>query len=333
MPNTTGWLSRLRGRPEIAAAAPTPQAVVNAKNNVNTKALSNALTNYVKSIRTLRNANPFGLSRNVLINSTATNRNKVNRAIANYVMNVNKARYLNTAASQVIPLAQMGAVPEPIASPVVNAAARQNNKTALAAQQVQQAAPPPLPPKPVKMNTANAENMAYLNSLGNMLNTNTIKKVQKIYNEPFSSNAVKKKALEVLNRLKKPNERVNLLKTLTNLNTNAKVNAAIKEIRGRNPNANWANVKTNGLTNGQKKVLNGLKMGKNYVGLVRQKTPNMTGNFGTANLFKQAQAQRPAPPPPPPSPPSKPPPRGINFNELKRRVAQRQARVAAAPKN
>jgi hypothetical protein len=91
--------------------------------------------------------------------------------------------------------------------------------------------------------------------------------------------------------LKKPNERVNLLKTLTNLNTNAKVNAAIKAIRGQKPNANWATTQANGLTNGQKKVLNGLKMGKNYVGLVRQKTPNVNGNFGTANMFKQAQRQ------------------------------------------
>jgi len=140
----------------------------------------------------------------------------------------------------------------------------------------------------------NAANMAYLNSLGNMLNTNTILKVQKMVNEPFSSNAVKKKALEVLNRIKKPNERVNLLKTLTNLNTNAKVNAAIKEIRGKNPNANWKNTKANGLTNGQKKVLNGLKMGKNYAGLVRQKAPNVNVNLGNTGLFKQAQTQRPA---------------------------------------
>jgi len=134
---------------------------------------------------------------------------------------------------------------------------------------------------------SNAANMAYLNSLGNSLNTNTILKVQKMVNEPFSSNAVKKKALEVLNRIKKPNERVNLLKTLTNLNTNAKVNAAIKEIRGKNPNANWKNTKANGLTNGQKKVLNGLKMGKNYVGLVRQKTANVNVNLGNTGLFKQ----------------------------------------------
>jgi len=70
------------------------------------------------------------------------------------------------------------------------------------------------------------------------------------------------------------NNRKNMLKTLTNLTTNAIVNARIKEIRGKNPNAKWNNVNANGLTNGQKKVLNGLKMGKNYTGIVRQKTPN-----------------------------------------------------------
>ena len=69
------------------------------------------------------------------------------------------------------------------------------------------------------------------------------------------------------------NNRKNMLKTLTNLTTNAIVNARIKEIRGKNPNAKWNNVNANGLTNGQKKVLNGLKMGKNYTGIVRQKTP------------------------------------------------------------
>ena len=107
-------------------------------------------------------------------------------------------------------------------------------------------------------------------------------------------NALKAQTEAVRAKLKKPNERVNLLlKTLTNLNTNAKVNAAIKAVRGQNPNANWANTKANGLTNGQKKVLNGLKMGKNYVGLVRQKTPNVNVNLGNTGLFKQAQTQAP----------------------------------------
>jgi len=140
MPNATGFLSRIRRQPASVVNAPTPQAVVNAKNNAKTAVLSNALKNYVKSIRTLRNANPFGLTRNVLINSTATNRNKINRAIANYVMNVNKAKYLNTVARQAIPIAQTGAIPETVVAPVVKAAAQQNNQTAQAAQQVQRQA-------------------------------------------------------------------------------------------------------------------------------------------------------------------------------------------------
>ena len=82
------------------------------------------------------------------------------------------------------------------------------------------------------------------------------------------------------------NNRKNMLKTLSSLNTNAKVNAVIKEIRGKNPNANWKNVNANGLTNGQKKVLNGLKMGKNYVGITRNKTA-AANNMNTGNLFKQ----------------------------------------------
>jgi hypothetical protein len=171
------------------------------------------------------------------------------------------------------------------------AAAQQARPNAPATQQAQTAAAGAAAAGLSTPSAANAANLAYLNSLGNSLNTNTILKVQKMVNEPFSSNAVKKKALEVLGRLK--NERANLLKTLTNLNTNAKVNAAIKEIRGRNPNANWKNTKANGLTNGQKKVLNGLKMGKNYAGLVRQKAPNVNVNLGNTGLFKQAQAQAP----------------------------------------
>ena len=82
------------------------------------------------------------------------------------------------------------------------------------------------------------------------------------------------------------NNRKNMLKTLTNLNTNAVVNARIKEIRGTNPNALWNNVNANGLTNGQKKVLNGLKMGKNYKGINRTQIA-AANNINAGNLFKQ----------------------------------------------
>jgi hypothetical protein len=102
--------------------------------------------------------------------------------------------------------------------------------------------------------------------------------------------------------LSNKNNKRNLLKTLTNANlsNNTKINATIKKIRGLNPNANWANVNANGFTNAQKKVLNGLKQGKNYVGLKRQATP--AGNVNVGSLFDSTQAPpapvRQAPPPP-----------------------------------
>jgi hypothetical protein len=242
----------------------------------------------------------------------------VQAAVAANVVNTPPSAPPSNAGNNAARAAQQaGATPTQQAAAAAGAAQQQaltNNKGPNAAQQAgaaaaanaaQQARPNATPAQQAQTanagaaaaglstpSAANAANMAYLNSLGNMLNTNTIQKVQKMVNEPFASNAVKKKALEVLGRLKKPNERVNLLKTLTNLNTNAKVNAAIKAIRGQNPNANWANTKANSLTNGQKKVLNGLKMGKNYVGLVRQKTPNVNVNLGNTGLFKQAQAPK-----------------------------------------
>lgn len=201
MPNATGgFFSRLRRQPAAAVSAPTPQAVVNAKNNANTAALSNALKNYVKSIRTLRNANPFGLSRNVLINSTATNRNKINRAIANYVMNVNKAKYLNTAARQAISLAQNGAAPESAVVPVVKDAAQQNNQTARAAHQVA------------------AQVNAHVNALKSIKNENvntnaklnsTVNKLKKNYTTEVWSGVANRAGLtnkqkEILNALQNP---------------------------------------------------------------------------------------------------------------------------------
>ena len=134
-----------------------------------------------------------------------------------------------------------------------------------------------------------AANTAAAGAAAAGLPTTTVSNAAKV----AAINALKAQTEAVRAKLNKPNERVNLLKTLTNLNTNAKVNAAIKAVRGQNPNANWANTKANGLTNGQKKVLNGLKMGKNYVGLVRQKTPNVNVNLGNTGLFKQAQTQAP----------------------------------------
>ena len=145
-------LSRLR-RPAVAAAAPLPQ---NVPTNANTGALTEALRKYVTSLRKIRNTNPYGMSRNNLLNGTKANRNNVNKLLQNYVMNVNKAKYLNKAAQAVI---KSPVIPESQAAPVVNAAAQANNKAAESAEKAVAAIntpgpapppPPPPPPRPVR---------------------------------------------------------------------------------------------------------------------------------------------------------------------------------------
>lgn len=88
-----------------------------------------------------------------------------------------------------------------------------------------------------------------------------------------------------------PRNRIANLKN-TNLSNNVKVNAAIKRIRGMNPNVNWATVNTNGLTNAQKKVLNGLR-NPFYTGIKRQATPAYEGNL--SSMFKQGATTAPVP--------------------------------------
>ncbi len=73
----------------------------------------------------------------------------------------------------------------------------------------------------------------------------------------------------------------NQIGNLVNLNTNAKVGAAIRRLRNNNPGANWKGVNGANLTNGQKKVLNGLKLGAN------RQTGAAQANMNTGNLFKQ----------------------------------------------
>lgn len=125
MPNQPGIFSRLFSKsPAVAAGAPLPQ---NVPKNANTTALSTALRKYVNSLRKIRNQNPFGVSRNNLFNAAKANRNNVNRSLQNYVMNVNKAKYLNKAAQAVI---ASPAVPETQAAPVVAAAAQANIQAA-----------------------------------------------------------------------------------------------------------------------------------------------------------------------------------------------------------
>ena len=80
--------------------------------------------------------------------------------------------------------------------------------------------------------------------------------------------------------------------TNDNLSNNTKINATIKRIRGMNPNLNWYQVNANGLTNAQKKVLNGLR-NPFYTGIKRQATPAYEGNL--SSMFKQGAATFPAP--------------------------------------
>ena len=101
------------------------------------------------------------------------------------------------------------------------------------------------------------------------------------------------------------NERRNLLKNLTSENTanNTMVANVARRILKTNPNSKWANVNANGLTNGQRKVLNALKQA-------------------------QASSQAPRAPRPPPPPP--PMPTGQQLAAAAARAAaQRQTRRAA----
>ena len=79
----------------------------------------------------------------------------------------------------------------------------------------------------------------------------------------------------------------------SNLSNNVKVNAAIKRIRGMNPNVNWSTVNANGLTNAQRRVLNGLR-DPFYAGLKRQPNPRWSNvQEGNLNFFRQKQAVLP----------------------------------------
>ena len=280
----------------------------NAKANANTGTLKNALGQYITNLRKLKNNNPTGITRNQFINAYASNRNAVNKALQNYIMAVNKANFLNKKVNIILenPIA-----PETPVAEVVNQASKavnEVNKTGNTLTKVVNGT------KKLNeflngLNSQLANNTTNLSTLTNnlnrltknlTLNSNMQQRVnsarnkirQKLQNKPGNAGpppptGISRKNALLTEAAKPNNKRLNLLQNLKNLNTNAKVNAAIKEIRGKTPNVNWSNTKANGLSNGQQKVLNGLKMGQNYVGLSRTKTANMNGNFGTANLFKQ----------------------------------------------
>jgi hypothetical protein len=313
MPNATGLFSRFRGRTAAAVNAPPPAAVVNAKNNVNTKVLSNALKNYVKSIRNLRNANPLGLSRNVLINSTATNRNKINRAIANYVMNVNKAKYLNNVARQAIPLAQTGAAPESVVAPVVNAAAQANTGVVQAAQQVAaQVNAHVTALKNIKNENVNTN--AKLNSVVNRLKKNY---TTEVWSGVSNRTGLTNKQKEILNALQNPfwsARQVSAPVAPLLAPPPANVNMYISKLSSNNKNTrNQARAQL-------KKYLNNPALNKN----TRNKIVGLLAFNTLPSIIPTAAAPPPPPPPPPPKPtrqapppPPPPPARGsTNYSEI-----------------
>lgn len=118
--------SAFRRQPAAAVNAPPIPVIVNAAKNASTVALSNALKRYVTSIRNLRSRNPSGVTRNNLLTSTVANRTNINRALANYVMAVNKAKFLNAAVAQVIPLTPSGVTPTAPVTNLLNQATREN---------------------------------------------------------------------------------------------------------------------------------------------------------------------------------------------------------------
>jgi len=81
----------------------------------------------------MRKNSPGSLTWRNLSMATATNRNAVNRAITNYVLNVNKARKLNNIANQAI---RQGG---PVSPTVFTQAARANNNVLRSRQSVQNA--------------------------------------------------------------------------------------------------------------------------------------------------------------------------------------------------
>ncbi|BAT22596.1 hypothetical protein [Yellowstone lake phycodnavirus 3] len=291
----------------------------------NSSKLNAALRAYAASIRTLRNAP--GASKNSVIAAAKSNSNAVNGAIVNYVMNFNKAQYANAKAANVVPAAVEGLVPENAGTNAALQAARANNNLAAAqtkvAEEVKQAnkyrglSSENLARVANNFNKLNAaaknnfrrainEKMASIpNGRGTAyeLLENIKKRIGGRTAAAFVGPVNKQTTPSVMNgtnnmgtanlfkQATAPNNRKNMLKNLTNetLSNNTKINATIKKIRGMRPNANWKNVNANGLTNAQKKVLNGLKQGKNYTGIVRGANSPLTGtnNLGTANLFKQ----------------------------------------------
>jgi len=154
-------LSALR-KPATVVNPPPVRSVFAAKNNANNSQVSRSLYKFIQSIRRIRKNKPGSLTWRNLSMATAANRNAVNRAIANYVLNVNKARKLNNIANQAI---RQGG---PVSPTVFTQAARANNQVLKSRQSVQNAVQqtPSLSPLQIKyslMTPRNLSNQVYYN--------------------------------------------------------------------------------------------------------------------------------------------------------------------------
>jgi len=80
-----------------STAQTAPSLVPNNRNAV----LSGEVKKWINTVRGTRNSNPFGISRQSLLNATANQRKNLTGAIQNYVMKYNKLNYLkNNGGSQ-----------------------------------------------------------------------------------------------------------------------------------------------------------------------------------------------------------------------------------------
>jgi hypothetical protein len=258
----------------------------------NTANLNTQVRGLVSAIRKLRGTVPSDFQTvNAFVNATKAERATMNRAIVNFINKYNKAvEKTNVAAAVPAPTTveqATNATRQAVtASQQVQRQVAQANKyTNMSANNLSREAAKNLSPNNrTKLRNAINKKLQTLNKTSRQYEnlTNAVAKLPPTRQQGLQGEAAALPVPELSNK----NNKRNLLKTLTNANlaNNTKVNAAIKKIRGMNPNANWTNVNANGFTNAQKKVLNGLKQGKNYVGLTRQATPGHNvdeGNLST----------------------------------------------------
>jgi hypothetical protein len=272
---------------------PSMSTLFAAKNKANTTALSNALKNYISSVRKVRNVNPYGVSHASLLNATKNNRAKVNSKLQNYIMNVNKAKYMNSVTNNAL---KNPTIPETKQAELANSAADANHKVVISSGIVVEAVNAHKTAlKSIKNEDVN--NNTKLNAKIRSLR-NTYKNVNwsKVNLSNLTNSQMKvliglrSRGQGLLEQVRTPetpiiNNRKNILTNLTNnnLSNNTKINAIIKQIREKKPNSNWSNVKSNGLSATQIRVLNGLK-NKNYKGITRGKQTNNV-NLNASTLF------------------------------------------------